>query len=55
MSITGDMTGTHNITKTDEKIVEAETVETGTGPILPMKKENVTPTLKELPPGVGVL
>ena len=52
---TAGMTGTHNIiAKTDKKIVETETIETGTDPILPMKKENVTPTLKTLPPGVGV-
>ena len=56
MKTTAGMTGTHNIiARTDEKIVETETIETGTGPILPTKKENVTPTLKTPPPGVGAL
>ena len=56
MKTTAGMTGTHNIiTRIDKKIVETETVETGTGPVLPVKKENVTPTPKTPPPGVKVL
>ena len=43
------------ITRADEKIVETETVKTGTGPILPMKKENMTPTPKTPPPWVGAV
>ena len=45
MKTTAGMTDTHKIvTRIDEKTVEIETIVTGTGPILHIKKENMTPT-----------